>query len=381
MVFQSIKKRLSRNILNIPGWRTNRKIVVIESDDWGSIRMPSRETYERLEKKGVKLNNSLHNKFDSLETEEDLSALFETLIKFKDKNGRSPVITANTILTNPDFKKIKQANFKEYHFELFTETLKNLPGHQSVFNIIKQGINEGVYFPQFHGREHINPDFWMKALKDNDLETKIAFDHGVVAHSSKWAENNKVNFLSALDFHSDQELFEQKTRIIDGISLFQQLFKYNSKSFIAPRYIWSPLIEPVLKKNGIDYIQGTAVQLIPRGNGLGYKKKINYTGKLNKLGQHYVTRNIFFEPALKPGFNWLGDAINRMRTSFYWGKPAVICSHRLNYIGSIKEKNRRINLNLLFDLLTKMLEYWPNIEFMSTAELGDIMKKQKNNDC
>lgn len=30
-----------KNFSNLPGWRTNRKIVVIESDDWGSIRMPS----------------------------------------------------------------------------------------------------------------------------------------------------------------------------------------------------------------------------------------------------------------------------------------------------------------------------------------------------
>lgn len=26
---------LAHNLLNIPGWHTNRKIVVIESDDWG----------------------------------------------------------------------------------------------------------------------------------------------------------------------------------------------------------------------------------------------------------------------------------------------------------------------------------------------------------
>jgi len=30
--------KLHRYIANIPGWRTNRKIIVIESDDWGSIR-------------------------------------------------------------------------------------------------------------------------------------------------------------------------------------------------------------------------------------------------------------------------------------------------------------------------------------------------------
>ena len=41
-ILSGIKKWL----INIPGWRTNRHIVVIESDDWGSIRMPSCEVDE-----------------------------------------------------------------------------------------------------------------------------------------------------------------------------------------------------------------------------------------------------------------------------------------------------------------------------------------------
>jgi hypothetical protein len=39
-MINSLKSTLSRNLTNARGWRTNRKIVVIESDDWGSIRMP-----------------------------------------------------------------------------------------------------------------------------------------------------------------------------------------------------------------------------------------------------------------------------------------------------------------------------------------------------
>jgi len=41
-------KSIKSHLLNLPGWHTNRKIVVIESDDWGSIRMSSAEDAERL---------------------------------------------------------------------------------------------------------------------------------------------------------------------------------------------------------------------------------------------------------------------------------------------------------------------------------------------
>lgn len=33
----NLKQTITHNLLNIPGWHTNRKIVVIESDDWASI--------------------------------------------------------------------------------------------------------------------------------------------------------------------------------------------------------------------------------------------------------------------------------------------------------------------------------------------------------
>lgn len=36
---QKLKSRLSRNLVNALGCRTNRKIVVFESDDWENIRM------------------------------------------------------------------------------------------------------------------------------------------------------------------------------------------------------------------------------------------------------------------------------------------------------------------------------------------------------
>ena len=47
------KSLLSVHASNIPGWCTNRKIVVIESDDWGSIRMSSLEAFKKLLKAGT----------------------------------------------------------------------------------------------------------------------------------------------------------------------------------------------------------------------------------------------------------------------------------------------------------------------------------------
>jgi len=102
MLLQSLKSQLT----NIPGWRTKRKIVVIESDDWGSMRMPSRVVYEKLLKTGIRVDKCHYCSNDSLETEQDLSLLFEVLTTVKDKFNNPAVITANTLVANLDlFKK------------------------------------------------------------------------------------------------------------------------------------------------------------------------------------------------------------------------------------------------------------------------------------
>src|SRR5690554_2833250 len=86
------------------GWTTDRKIIVIESDDWGSIRMPSREAYEKLLSYGIRVDKCGFCKNDSLATEEDLNLLFNLLLSHKDSNNNPLVITANTLVANPDFE-------------------------------------------------------------------------------------------------------------------------------------------------------------------------------------------------------------------------------------------------------------------------------------
>ena len=42
------KSEIQVYLSNLPGWFTKRKIVVIESDDWGSVYMPDRKSLEAL---------------------------------------------------------------------------------------------------------------------------------------------------------------------------------------------------------------------------------------------------------------------------------------------------------------------------------------------
>lgn len=370
-----IKSSLISSVTNARGWRTNRKIVVIESDDWGSIRMPSKQVYNELLKRGIRVDNDPYNKYDGLATKKDLEALFEVLSSIKDKNGRSAVLTANTITANPDFEKIKASGFSEYHYVPFTEILNESSLHVGAFEMWKQGINERIFIPQFHGREHLNVKEWMAALKLDHKIVRLGFDYGLFGFNKRVDPSINTNFMGAFNSGVSEDIEDYKNILREGVDLFKQIFGYTSKSFIAPTYTWHPDLELALKNLGVEYLQGMIHQRIPLDNGATFKyKKDNYLGNKSKAsGLNYLMRNCYFEPSQKADFDWVGDCLCRVQTAFLWSKPATISMHRLNVIGAIDERNRERNLSLLKQLLNEIVKRYPDVEFMSSNELGELI--------
>ena len=56
-----------------------------------------------------------------------------------------------------------------------------------------------------------------------------------------------------------------------------------------------------------------------------------------------------------------------------WHKPATISTHRVNYVGFLHPENRERTLHKFEELLRTMLKKWPDIEFMTSMELGDLI--------
>ena len=73
----------------------------------------------------------------------------------------------------------------------------------------------------------------------------------------------------------------------------------------------------------------------------------------------------------------VGETLNRINTAFRWRKPAVISSHRINYMGTLDEKNRSDGIRLLRDLLKRILIQWPDVEFITTEQLGSLISKEE----
>ena len=352
---------------NVKGKKLSGRFLVIESDDWGAIRTPSKQALGDFEKRGLDLANSVY-KYDSLASNEDLEKLFNLLQSIRDSQGNPLKITANAIMANPDFEKIKASDFTQFYFEDFRKTLQKYPAHDLAFVKWKQGLAAGLFMPQFHGREHLQYKRWLKVLQSGNEDALFCFDLGATYSGSK-----DYSFMEAYDWDHPSDVEEHKVIIGEGLAMFENVFGFVSKSFIAPCYNWDPAIESTLISKGVILVQGVRNQMVPTGSFDHYKRLPHYFGEISQTGLKYSVRNCFLEPSMLPGKDWVDSCLAQIQNAFFWNKPAVICSHRINYIGFIDSRNRERGLRDLQTLMKKVLQKWPDVQFISTDQLDEML--------
>lgn len=364
---------LKKTLINLPGWRTNRKIIVIESDDWGAVRIPSREIYNRFLTSGFEIDKQYFTKYDCLESNEDITALFEVLHKNKDKNGNPAVITANAVVANPDFDKIKSSNKTAYSYQLITDTYNSYQYHNQVMDLwLKHGIGENLLWPQFHGREHVNVRNWMTVINSTSDAEQLAFDTKTILGIKTLRENDVCKgYMAAFEYTDYDHQLEIENITKEGLAIFNKLFGFSSKSFTASCSIQGEHIDKILKEEGVLYHQ-LGQQFRPLSNGK-IKRVDKFWGQRNTENQLYWRRNVTFEPSKNPGYDWVDHCMWEIKAAFLAGKPAVINSHRVNYTGGIFIENRDNTLKMLDALLKKIKEKWPEIEFMNSEQLGQLI--------
>ncbi len=340
--------------------------------------MPSLKAFQVLNEEGIDLRGrdaDRYNLNDSLASSSDLEMLFEVLAAFKDQSGNNAVFTPVSIVANPDFQKIKDSEYHQYFYEPFTETLKRYPGCEKSFGLWKEGVEKNIFVPQMHGREHLNVAAWLKSLQNGDRETRMAFDQGLWGFVPDQDKLPGVDFQAAYLLGDPSELEQHKRIIVEGLSLFEKLFSYQAEYFVPPNGPFNNALNKTLVENGIKYRSASKIQNQPMGNGKA-KKNIHWLGQKDRSGLRYITRNCFFEPS-QPGKDWADSCLNDIKIAFYCNKPAIISSHRVNYIGTMNPSNRDNGLRQLSKLLKHILKNWPDVEFMTTARLGATMFQRK----
>ena len=105
-----------------------------------------------------------------------------------------------------------------------------------------------------------------------------------------------------------------------------------------------------------------------------HKSKESFMVKLLLVIYMKIVRNCMFEPNSK-NLDWVNFTFDQIKAAFFWGKPAIVSSHRVNFCGLIEPENRKNGLVALQALLQKVIKTWPDVEFIDMEILTELIKK------
>lgn len=374
MDLAALKYSVILNLKNIPGPTVSKKIVVIEADDYGGIRMPSYETYTKMEAAGIAIDPSRYNLLDTLEDKDDLEALFETLYSVKDTNGKPAVISPFVNVANPDFEKIKAVDYQQYFYEPFTSTYQKYCRESDLIDVWKQGLIAGIFTPEFHGREHLSVQAWLSGLQKGNLQLRAALDYGFAAVNNiagvhQYAQEFRPEFYFTND---DQKPFLHES-IISGVKLFKEIFGYTPVAFTPSNSLFHPDFESTVLQAGIQFLNVSHKNPYPSKSGDLKFKNCSFKQGIQQEGLSYYIRNCAFEPT-DSNYKSIDLTIKQIAAAFRFNKPAIISTHRVNFAGRLNKANRRYGLKELQLLLKAVVKKWPEVEF---AGSGDLLKRLK----
>jgi len=375
-----MKQKIKNYIKNLGGWKTDRKILCFAVDDYGNVLLNSKQSLERLLKKGL-LSTSRFEQLDALDTREDYEMLFEVLSRRKDINNRNPVFTTYALPANINFEKVL-GHQEKYEYELLPQTYNKLSledkDYKGAFELLKEGINNNLIKPQFHGREHLNVELFNYLLDKKDPFFMENLKQRSYAGIPKHPKKPTVRYTRAFAFWDENETESHLDIIKDGLRCFEEVYGYKSITFTPPALQIHPKLLFKLK--------GTELQSIdkPRNSkhhlGKGKFKTTKHKTQLENVEDLVtIVRNCVFEPNSSQSINWVDYTCDQVAAAFRLKKPAIISSHRVNFCGKIDPKNREVHLKVLNQLINKILLKFPDVEFLSVDELvNEILATQQN---
>lgn len=327
------------------------KYILIESDDWGLERAASLETIDWMKKKFGEERFSRWT-FDTLETTEDLEILFDVFGSYKNKFEYPPIITANFITHNIDYKKSENLNYEGLDSKISND---RYPGLRELYF---KGIKNGFIFPQLHGYSHFD-----LTLMNNYFETeegKEAF--GKTFFTARSTIKGNLSFL-----HGEMSLNNfQTNRFKEACSEFEKFFGYSSKSVIPPTFIFDKEFEKILIKNKITLLQSSNRLLSTD------KERYKYPYFRIKNGLIRSVRNARLDPHPEYKF-YYKQCIESIDNAFQSKNPAVIDFHRVNFSGKFAPGYRDRTMSELKNLFDEIYVRWPEAKFIHTQKLNELL--------
>jgi hypothetical protein len=301
---------------------------VLESDDWGLCAWSADEQAHRVlaglpafrQPAGLRYAGS------TLESAADVQALADSLGDFRGADGFPPVLQANMVMAAPDYERLHPPLFEEREVPLVefpaTPSRWQRPG---VWDAVERARHDGVWWPELHGLHHIPELAWLTALRRNVDDARRAFEHQTAVCTAVEASG---------EYDPSEPKSDRLARLERAMALFTKLVGRRPWSFCPPDYRWDDVVETHAVRHGLRVFQGKGEQ-----HGMRFRRARRWWLRRSWPGtydqQLYMPPRIAFEPRTPgPLEQKVGveAALHAARAAWSRGQPAVISSHRVNYV-------------------------------------------------
>jgi hypothetical protein len=331
-------------------WR-RLKAVVIESDDWGLCAWSPDEHGWRVLADTPAFRGATGRRYggSTLESAEDVRLLTETLAEFRGGDGFPPVLQANTVMAAPVFERLQPPLFEFTELPI-SEPVNasprwNRPGLDSAIDVYREA---GLWWPELHGLHHLPETAWVAALRRGTADARRAHEqHSIVCQAVE----------ASGEYDPSEPRDPRRQRLGRAVERFQNRFGRLPSSLCPPDYRWDDALEIDAQALGLTTIQGLPEQL---GHRFARLRRLTLRHRWpNRRGQRfYLPPRIAFEPHhWEPGEqpSALQSMLRAARWAWSRGQPAIVSTHRLNYV-HLQPGRAAAGRAALRELLSRLVE-------------------------
>lgn len=340
--------RRAQNYLPVRAFRFERPLVLFQSDDWGLCGVRDGAGYAALCAAGVPLGSSPYD-FHSLETADDLRALYRVLERHHDRGGRSPTFVLNFMAANLDGARALADGVRQAALVPLDVGLPGAWERSGLWQAYRDGLTAGFIYPAYHGLTHFCQRAAARILRANNargalLRTLYAHDTAQLYSQARWLgleyyEPDGEN-QGWLDAATQSGLIQQ------GAAHFTRMFGRAPFSACAPGYRANDATRRGWAQQGIRVAQN--------GPGFDLAPYVDASGLL------MVYRNVSLEPALHPAPDLIDRALAAATRAAAAHRPIVVCMHAVNFHSTIRNF-REATLAQLDEFLTRLQARLPDL--------------------
>ncbi len=312
-----------------------RPVLIIESDDWGAGPITQTNALTRL---------------------------MALLMQYRDRDGRRPVMTLGVVLASVDRAAMRQNGAETYQCKTLAA-----PEYIDLLHVINEGCRQQVFSVQLHGMEHYWPAAVMKAAQtDEAVRRWLMQDDSEATESlpshlqSRWVDGSTLP--------APKIVGEQAARAVQHeVTTYRALFPEGAAVVVPPTFVWNLDVERAWIEAGIEVVvtPGHRYEGREQDGSVAASVARLFAGQVGDTGVSYIVRNDYFEPQ----FGHRADkVVHALASKYRAGRATLLETHRFNFLGEPAAVDAA--MNELKQALSQTLNRFPNVAFLSTAELA-----------